>query len=151
MPQCLLLPAGEDEDGIDEIECPDVGLHGDDSPARGEPSGSNAKFWEGLLKEKHEQLLKEEEQQVREQYQTSHGHHVDTSPALDPAGEPLPLPRLLPDSHVMAEVHLVAIASGLEPCCLSLGLALQACLWGASFKRVAVMGMEWECSASAHC
>ena len=90
MPQGLLLPAGEDEDGIDEIECLEVGLHGDDSPARGEPSGSNAKFWEGLLKEKHEQLLKEEEQQVREQWQTSHVHHVDTSPALDPAGGPLP-------------------------------------------------------------
>ncbi|KAL0025228.1 hypothetical protein WJX77_008845 [Trebouxia sp. C0004] len=81
---------GEDEDAIEDTDCPDLSPHGEGSPARGEPSSSSssAKFWEALLKEKHEQLLKEEEQeQVREQWQTSHLRHVDTSPALDAAEE----------------------------------------------------------------
>lgn len=84
--------AGEDEDAVEDTDCPDLSPHGEGSPARGEPSSSSssAKFWEALLKEKHEQLLKEEEQQVREQWQTSHLRHVDTSPALDAAGELLP-------------------------------------------------------------
>ncbi len=81
------LTAGEDEDAVEDTDCPDLSPHGEGSPARGEPSSSSAKFWEALLKEKHEQLLKEEEQQVREQWQTSHLRHVDTSPALDAAGE----------------------------------------------------------------
>lgn len=84
--------AGEDEEALEDTECPDLSPHGEGSPARGEPSSSSsAKFWEALLKEKHEQLLKEEEQQVREQWQTSHLRHVDTSPALDAAGELLHL------------------------------------------------------------
>ena len=85
--------AGEDEGAVEDTECPDLSPHGEGSPARGEPSSSSssAKFWEALLKEKHEQLLKEEEQQVREQWQTSHLRHVDTSPALDAAGELLHL------------------------------------------------------------
>ena len=85
----MLSTVGEDEDAVEDTDCPDLSPHGEGSPARGEPSSSSssAKFWEALLKEKHEQLLKEEEQQVREQWQTSHLRHVDTSPALDAAGE----------------------------------------------------------------
>ncbi len=95
------LTTGEDEDAVEDTDCPDLSPHGEGSPARGEPSSSSsssssAKFWEALLKEKHEQLLKEEEQQVREQWQTSHLRHVDTSPALDAAGELLHLSQ----SHI---------------------------------------------------
>lgn len=72
---------GDDEDALDEVECPDLSTNGDDALGRAEPSGRNAKFWEALLKEKHEQLLKEEEH-----WQTNHLHPVDISPALDPAG-----------------------------------------------------------------
>lgn len=77
--------AGDDEEALDDIECAELDL-GEDSISRSEISGNNAKFWEGLLQERHEQLLKDEEQQVREQWQPHHLHSVDHSPALDPAG-----------------------------------------------------------------
>ena len=79
------LCAGEDEDARDELECAELDL-GDDSMSRSEHSGSNAKFWENLLKDRHEQLLKEEEQQVREQWRSHLLHSADVSPAQDPAG-----------------------------------------------------------------
>lgn len=79
------LSAGEEEDVHDDLECAELDL-GDDSMSRSEHSGSNAKFWESLLKERHQQLLKEEEQQVREQWRSHHLHSADVSPALDPAG-----------------------------------------------------------------
>ena len=76
----------------DDLECAELDL-GDDSTSRNEHIGSNAKFWESLLKERHQQLLKEEEQQVREQWRSHHLHSADVSPALDAAGMS-PSPRL---------------------------------------------------------
>lgn len=72
---------------------------GDETLSRSDHSGSNAKFWEGLLKDRHEQLLKEEEQQVREQWRTHHMHPADASPALDPAGMGLSLLSLQMPLH----------------------------------------------------
>lgn len=79
----------EEEDVHDDLECAELDL-GDDSMSRSEHSGSTAKFWEGLLKERHQLLLKEEEQQVREQWRSHHLHPADVSPAMDPAGRPGP-------------------------------------------------------------
>ncbi|KAL3149213.1 hypothetical protein ABBQ32_002039 [Trebouxia sp. C0010 RCD-2024] len=77
---------GDDDDARTDLECAELDL-GDETLSRSEHSGSNAKFWEGLLKERHQQLLKEEEQQVREQWRSHHLHSADVSPALNPAEE----------------------------------------------------------------
>lgn len=97
-------PAGDDEDARTDLECAELDL-GDETLSRGEHSGSNAKFWEGLLKERHQQLLKEEEQQVQEQWRSHHLHSADASPALDPAGmDSLSVP-LIPVMHVWSPAH----------------------------------------------
>ena len=80
-----MCTAGDDEDAREEVECPDLEAAGD-QVVKVMPSGSAAKFWEGLLKDKHEQLLKEEEQQVQH-WHSNQLHHTDTSPPLDAAGQ----------------------------------------------------------------
>ena len=103
----LFWSAGDEEETIEEVECPELDPTGDDRMVRAEPSGSSAKFWEGLLKEKHEQLLKEEEQQVREQWQTSHMRHMDASPAPDLAGGVFAIPA-------MSFIYLLHVAPNLS-------------------------------------
>lgn len=79
-----LCVAGEDEDAHEELEGADAEL-AEEQVVKALPSGSAAKFWEGVLKETHQQLLQEEEQQVQHWHST-HAHHAGTPPPLDPAG-----------------------------------------------------------------
>ena len=89
--QASRMTAGDEEELVDELECGDVGTNGEESPhplVRADLSGSSAHFWEGLLKDKHQQLLEEDEQQVRQQWHSNPLHRAHASPPLDPAGAP---------------------------------------------------------------
>ena len=86
--------AGDDEEGLEELELPNE-ASGEVGMSRGEASLSAARFWEGLLRERHEQLVRQDEAAVREHWQDQPLHDNQVSPMLDPAGSLLLLLLLL--------------------------------------------------------
>ena len=77
--------AGDDEEGLEELELPNE-ASGEVGMSRGEASLSAARFWEGLLRERHEQLVRQDEAAVQEHWQDQPLHENQVSPMLDPAG-----------------------------------------------------------------
>lgn len=57
---------------------------------RGDSSLSTAHFWEGLLRERYEQLVRQDEAAVRDHWQDQHLQDAEVSPTVDPAGTSVP-------------------------------------------------------------
>lgn len=82
----LLCNAGDDEDHLDDMDLLNAEASGDVGMSRGDSSMSTARFWEGLLRERYEQLVRQDEAAVREQWQDQHLQDAEVSPMVDPAG-----------------------------------------------------------------
>ena len=81
----LLVDEAEDEENLEDMDLPIAEASGDVGMFRGESGLSAARFWESLLRDRYEQLLRQDEAAVQEQWQGQHGE-LDVSPMVEHAG-----------------------------------------------------------------
>ena len=71
----------EDEENLEDMDLPTAEASGDVGLSRGESGMSAAHFWESLLRDRYEQVVRQDEAAIREQWQGQHGDlHVSPMP-----------------------------------------------------------------------